>query len=82
MSDAHQSTTSSDSNRRRIVIVGGGNAGICVAARLCRAGQRDVTVIEPSATHYYQPAWTLVGGGAFAAEATARSTSGTRPWAT
>ncbi len=46
-----------------VLIVGGGSAGITVAARLQRAGVRDVGVIEPSATHYYQPLWTLVGGG-------------------
>jgi len=47
----------------RIVIVGGGSAGISVAARLLRSGEPDVAVIEPSDVHYYQPLWTLVGGG-------------------
>ncbi|MFJ5921071.1 FAD/NAD(P)-binding oxidoreductase [Kitasatospora sp. NPDC092948] len=47
----------------RIVIIGGGTAGITVAARLRRAGQRDVAVVDPSEQHYYQPLWTLVGGG-------------------
>ncbi|MGW7448999.1 FAD-dependent oxidoreductase [Kitasatospora sp. NPDC054795] len=47
----------------RIVIIGGGTAGISVAARLRRAGQRDVAVLDPSGHHYYQPLWTLVGGG-------------------
>ena len=50
-------------SHHRIVIVGGGSAGITVAARLRRAGTADITVIEPSDTHYYQPLWTLVGGG-------------------
>ncbi len=49
--------------RHRIVIVGGGSAGISVAARLRRAGEEDVALIEPAAFHYYQPLWTLVGGG-------------------
>jgi sulfide:quinone oxidoreductase len=49
--------------RHRIVIVGGGTAGITVAARLRRAGQDDIAIIEPSSTHDYQPLWTLVGGG-------------------
>jgi sulfide:quinone oxidoreductase len=47
----------------RILIVGGGTAGITVAARLRRAGQAGVTVLEPSETHWYQPLWSLVGGG-------------------
>ncbi|QEN12008.1 FAD-dependent oxidoreductase [Mycolicibacterium sp. ELW1] len=49
--------------KHQIVIVGGGTAGITVAARLRRAGYTDVAVIEPSEDHYYQPLWTLVGGG-------------------
>ena len=44
------------------LIIGGGSAGIGLAARLRRAGQ-DVTVLEPSDTHWYQPLWTLVGAG-------------------
>ncbi|SES32908.1 NAD(P)/FAD-dependent oxidoreductase [Actinokineospora terrae] len=46
-----------------VVIVGGGTAGITVAARLLRAGLREVTVVDPADTHHYQPLWTLVGGG-------------------
>jgi len=46
-----------------VVIVGGGSAGISVAARLLRKGVEDVCVVEPSDKHYYQPLWTLVGGG-------------------
>ena len=51
------------STHHQIVIIGGGSAGITVAARLKRSGARDVAVIEPSDVHYYQPLWTLVGGG-------------------
>jgi sulfide:quinone oxidoreductase len=48
------------------IIVGGGNAGISVAARLLREkSDLNVAIIEPSEKHYYQPAWTLVGGGTF-----------------
>jgi sulfide:quinone oxidoreductase len=53
----------STTRHHRIVIVGGGSAGISVAARLRRAGVEDVAVIEPAEVHYYQPLWTLVGGG-------------------
>ncbi|MFI1564292.1 FAD-dependent oxidoreductase [Streptomyces sp. NPDC020490] len=49
--------------RHRVVVIGGGSAGISVAARLRRAGVTDITLIEPSDTHWYQPLWTLVGGG-------------------
>ncbi|MDN6159472.1 FAD/NAD(P)-binding oxidoreductase [Brevibacterium sp.] len=51
------------SMHHRTVIIGGGNAGLSVAARLRNAGQHDVAVIEPRTEHYYQPLWTLVGGG-------------------
>lgn len=48
-----------------IVVVGGGTAGITVAAQLLRRDSGlSVAIIEPSAEHYYQPIWTLVGGGA------------------
>lgn len=47
----------------RIVIVGGGSAGISVVARLRRAGESDVALIDPASDHYYQPLWTLVGAG-------------------
>lgn len=60
-------------SHHQVVIVGGGTAGITVAARLRRElGALDAAVIEPSPTHYYQPLWTLVGGGIGTVEATAR----------
>lgn len=50
----------------QIIVVGGGNAGISVSAQLLRRnGNLDIAIIEPSDKHYYQPAWTLVGGGDF-----------------
>jgi sulfide:quinone oxidoreductase len=57
----------------RVVIIGGGTAGITVAARLRRAGETDVAVIEPAEHHYYQPLWTLVGAGMVDIEVTRRS---------
>jgi sulfide:quinone oxidoreductase len=59
--------------QHRFVIVGGGSAGITVAARLRRAGETDIALVEPSATHYYQPLWTLVGAGAVDPRSTARA---------
>ena len=50
----------------QILIIGGGTAGIMVAAQLVRQkNARDIAIIEPSDTHYYQPAWTLVGAGTY-----------------
>lgn len=63
-----------------VVIVGGGSAGIAVAASLlARQADLDIVIIEPNDTHYYQPAWTLVGGGAFASEDTARPMASVMP---
>ena len=56
----------------QVVIVGGGMAGVTTAARLRRAGVTDVAMIEPSEEHYYQPLWTLVGGGLARAERSVR----------
>lgn len=63
----------------RIVIIGGGTAGITVAARLRRAGQDDIAVIEPSAMHYYQPLWTLVGAGRVGASTSERKEASVMP---
>ncbi|WP_206352284.1 NAD(P)/FAD-dependent oxidoreductase [Tautonia rosea] len=53
----------------QILIVGGGTAGITVAARLRQqVPSLDVAIVEPSTKHYYQPLWTLVGGGIYKPE--------------
>ncbi|CDO05958.1 NAD(P)/FAD-dependent oxidoreductase [Mycolicibacterium cosmeticum] len=67
------------SAKHQVVIVGGGTAGITVAARLLRKGFADVAVIEPSDKHYYQPLWTLVGGGQAKASTTERAESSVMP---
>lgn len=69
----------SSTSRSRIVIVGGGSAGLTAAARLRRAGQEDVTVVEPSDRHYYQPLWTLVGGGRAPVSASVRPAASVMP---
>ncbi len=56
-----------------VLVVGGGSAGITVAARLRNAGVADVAIVEPSDSHWYQPLWTLVGGGVFPLEHTRRA---------
>ena len=58
----------------QIVIVGGGTAGITVAARLLNENSSlSVALIEPSDKHYYQPMWTLIGGGIFPKEESERN---------
>ncbi len=63
----------------QVLIVGGGTAGISVAARLRRAGLDDIAVVDPSASHYYQPLWTLVGGGLADAASTVRPQASVMP---
>lgn len=62
------------SNRSvRVLILGGGSAGISVASRLSRKlPSGSITVVEPSDRHFYQPLWTLVGGGEADRESTVR----------
>lgn len=62
-----------------VVVVGGGAAGISVAARLRRLGVGDVAVVEPSDAHYYQPLWTLVGGGCADVASTRRDEASVMP---
>jgi sulfide:quinone oxidoreductase len=58
----------------QIVIIGGGAAGITVAAQLLAQNKNlDIAIIEPSDKHYYQPGWTLIGGGIFTLEQTIRN---------
>lgn len=57
-----------------ILIIGGGTAGLTVASQLtARAAGATIGVIEPSTVHYYQPLWTLVGGGIFPKEDSRRN---------
>ncbi len=66
------------SAHHKVVIVGGGSAGISVAARL-RGKVDDVAVIDPSEKHYYQPLWTLVGGGCAKASTSERAQASVMP---
>ncbi|MEN2993157.1 MAG: FAD/NAD(P)-binding oxidoreductase [Bacteroidia bacterium] len=63
----------SQANHFQVLIVGGGNAGLSVMNYLLRKRPNlRIGLVEPSETHYYQPAWTLVGGGAYKLENTIR----------
>ena len=57
-----------------VVIVGGGAGGVSVAASLkARKPGLSVAIIDPADIHYYQPGWTMVGGGIFDAQDTAKT---------
>lgn len=57
-----------------VVIVGAGAGGISVAASLkARKSGLKIAVIDPAEIHYYQPGWTMVGGGIFDAQSTAKT---------
>jgi sulfide:quinone oxidoreductase len=72
-------STPDAATRHEVLIIGGGSAGIPVAARLRRAGVTDVAVVEPSDRHYYQPLWTVVGGGRAFVDSTVRPEAGVIP---
>ena len=60
----------------QILIIRGGTAGITLAAQLKRKkSSLEIGLIEPSKKHFYQPAWTLVGAGAFDYKETEREES-------
>ncbi|MEA9567316.1 FAD/NAD(P)-binding oxidoreductase [Polynucleobacter sp. AP-Nickl1-40-C4] len=68
-------SANSSSNVFDVVIAGGGAAGIGLAASLkSRDHSLNIAIIEPSEEHYYQPSWTLVGGGAFNVKNSRRQT--------
>ena len=67
-------------SRHDVVIVGGGAAGLATAASLLRRRQGlDIVVVEPREMHYYQPGWTLVGGGVFDRRQTQRPMADVMP---
>jgi sulfide:quinone oxidoreductase len=56
-----------------VLIVGAGTGGVMAAAQLKNAnGKLRIGLIDPADTHWYQPAWTLVGAGTFNYKKTAR----------
>ena len=64
----------------KIVIVGAGTGGIMTAAQLLKKHPGiQIAIIDPAETHYYQPAYTLVGAGTFDFENTKKSTASLIP---
>lgn len=52
--------------KHTLLIIGGGAAGISVAANIRRKNKDiDIAIIEPSEVHYYQPGFTIIGGGEY-----------------
>ncbi|XP_011503395.1 PREDICTED: sulfide:quinone oxidoreductase, mitochondrial [Ceratosolen solmsi marchali] len=50
----------------KILVIGGGTGGCTMAAKLSKTFHKSpnhVIIIEPSKDHYYQPLFTLIGGG-------------------
>ncbi|WP_433896780.1 FAD-dependent oxidoreductase [Sphingobacterium mizutaii] len=57
----------------KIIIIGAGTAGIMTAAQLLKKDKNlEIAIIDPAKKHYYQPAWTLVGAGAYDFDKTVR----------
>ena len=68
------------SKHYNVVIIGAGTGGIMTAAQI-KNQKRDasIAIIDPAETHYYQPAWTLVGAGAYDYNKTGRPMSSVIP---
>jgi len=61
------------SKHYNVVVIGAGTGGIMTAAQLKNEKKSlSIAIIDPAETHYYQPAWTLVGAGTFDYQKTGR----------
>ncbi|MDJ0644361.1 MAG: FAD/NAD(P)-binding oxidoreductase [Flavobacteriaceae bacterium] len=68
------------SSHHQVLIIGGGTAGIMAAAQLLKKNKKySIGLIEPADTHYYQPAWTLVGAGTYNFDKTAKPMASVMP---
>ena len=63
-----------------MAIIGAGAAGHSVASQLAKSKRfepQDILLIDKQAEHYYQPAFTMVGGGVIGNEQQARKKEST-----
>ena len=68
------------SKHHQVLIIGGGTAGIMVASQMLESNPKmDIGLFEPAKTHYYQPAWTLVGANTYDFDKTGRPMSSVMP---
>lgn len=59
-------TEFSSDAKGKIVVIGGGAAGLSMSSMLERyLKEPDITVIDPSDKHFYQPGFTLIGSGVY-----------------
>lgn len=71
---------SAESSSYKLVIVGGGTGGITIAARMKKHfPAASIALLEPSEQHFYQPMWTLVGGGEVDKSTTVKPESSVMP---
>merc|ERR1711937_782125 len=49
----------------KYLVLGGGSGGVSISSHLIRSGvdAHQISIIDPSPTHNYQPGWTMVGAG-------------------
>ncbi|KAJ8927035.1 hypothetical protein NQ314_020598 [Rhamnusium bicolor] len=74
--DRRLSTTPINTNKLscKLLVVGGGTGGCAVAAKFSKhIKKNNLIVLEPSEDHYYQPLFTLIGGGAATLEESRRN---------
>lgn len=61
--DRRSAHSAAASSHYRVLVVGAGAGGLSVASSFAKSIPGEVAVVDPSDTHWYQPLWTLVGGG-------------------
>ena len=69
------------SKHSRYLVIGGGTGGVSIASHLLRSGvhSSEITIMDPSPNHYYQPGWTMVGAGQWLIHSTVKKMEDTIP---